>query len=78
MAWFELTYPVACATVLADGQPASGATGECYRGASLGVVVPRATAAVEVAQPLGFTYGVAGFAAGPFGLGTPPSSPPVG
>ena len=77
-AWFELTYPVTCGTVLTGGQQASGAPGECYQGASLGILVPRATAALTVAQPLRFTYGVAGFAVGPFGSGTPPPSPPVG
>jgi hypothetical protein len=77
-AWFELTYPVACASVLAQGQQPSGAPGQCYEGGSLGVLVPQATAALEVTQPLRFTYGTAGFAVGPFGSGTPPSSPPVG
>jgi len=39
-AWFEFTYPVACSTLLAPGQVSAGAPGECYQGASLGVLVP--------------------------------------
>jgi hypothetical protein len=77
-AWFEFTYPVTCATVLSPGQASSGAPGECYEGAFLGVIVSQATMALEVIQPLRFTYGTAGFTVGPFGSGTPPASPPVG
>jgi len=77
-AWFEFTYSVTCATLLSPGQAPSGAPGECYEGASLGVIVPQATAALEVAQPLRFSYGTLGFTVGSFGSGTPPTSPPVG
>jgi len=76
-AWFEFTYSVACTTVLSPGEAPSGAQGECYEGASLGVIVPQATTALEVGQPLRFTYGTVGFTVGPFGSGTPPASPPV-
>ena len=76
-AWFEFTYPVTCATVLSPGQVSSGAPGDCYQGASLGIIVPQATTALDVMQPLHFTYETSGFTVGPFGSGTPPRSPPV-
>jgi len=77
-AWFEFTYPVTCTSVLPAGQQSSGTPGECYQGLSLGVVAPQAATPILVAQPLRFTFGTAGFTVGPFGPGTPPSSPPVG
>jgi len=36
-----------------------------------------ATTTLDVRQPVRFTYGVEGFAVGPFASGTPPASPPV-
>jgi Domain of unknown function (DUF4232) len=77
-AWFELTYPVTCTTVLAPGPAASVSPGDCFRGSSLGVLVPGGTTPIAVTQPLRFNYGVAGFRVGPFWPGTPPGSPPVG
>jgi len=75
-AWFEFTYPVTCVTVLAPGQEPSGPDA-CYEGATLGVIVPQATQALDVTQPLRFTYGISGFTVGPFASGTPPPSPPT-
>jgi hypothetical protein len=76
--WFELSYPVDCTTVLLAGQASSGAPGQCYRGASLGVLLAQSPAASPVSQPLGFTYGASGFDVGPFASGAPPDPPPVG
>jgi Protein of unknown function (DUF4232) len=76
-AWFEFSYIVDCSTVLSQGQPSSGAPGECYQGSTLGVIVPQSFVPLDVPQPLGFTYGTSGFDVGPFGSGTPPASPPV-
>jgi len=76
-AWFELSYPVNCSMVLAPGQASSTAPGDCYQGATLGVVVPGATNTLDVDQPLSFTYGTAGFTVGPFGSQAPPSAPPT-
>ena len=76
-AWFEFTYPVACTTVLGPGPQASVAPGDCFEGATLGVVVAPGAAALHVNQPVRFDYGVAGFSVGPFRAGNPPSSPPV-
>jgi Protein of unknown function (DUF4232) len=77
-AWFELTYPVTCTTVLAPAPAPSVSPGDCFQGSSLGVLVPGGTTPIAVTQPLRFTYGVAGFRVGPFWPGSPPGSPPAG
>jgi len=76
-AWFEVSYPVQCSTVLAPGQTPTGAPGQCYEGQALGVIVPRSTTPLSVPQPLSFTFGTTGFDVGPFGAGGPPNPPPV-
>jgi len=76
-AWFEVSYPVECTTILTSAQAATGAPGQCYEGESLGVIVPKATTALSVSQPLRFTFGTAGFDIGAFGTGSPPNPPPV-
>jgi len=77
-AWFEVSYSVACSVVLPPGVPATGTSDQCYAGADLQVVAPRATSALLVPQPLRFTYGTAGFQVGPFQGGALPLSPPLG
>ena len=76
-AWFEISYSVACTTVLGPGQSPSGAPGQCARGRALGVLLPQGGAPLAVPQPLGFTFTPAGFDVGPFGPGAPPGSAPV-
>ena len=77
-AWFEVSYSVACSVVLGPGEVATGAPNECYAGSDLQVIVPQATSALLITEPLRFTFGTAGFQVGPFQGGPPPSSPPLG
>lgn len=76
--WFEFSYSVACTTVLASGSQTSVVPGDCFGGATLGIVITQGAAALQVNQPVRFDYGVAGFSVGPFQAGSPPNSPPVG
>jgi hypothetical protein len=76
-AWFEISYSVSCSSVLGPGQGPTGAPGQCYRGKSLGVLLPQADAALAVPQPLRFSFAPSGFDVGPFVTGAPPSSAPT-
>jgi len=77
-AWFEVSYSVSCSVVLRPFAPATGAPGQCYEGSELEITPPHATSPLAIAQPLGFTYGTAGFQVGPFQGGPLPASPPLG
>jgi len=77
LAWFEFSYPVACSTVLVPSASEAVVPGDCFEGATLGISVSTGAGALEVDQPVRFTYGIQGFAVGPFGAGNPPASPPV-
>jgi hypothetical protein len=77
-AWFEVSYPVTCTSVLASPRAPTGTPGQCERGGSLGVLLPQSTTPLDVAQPLGFTFAATGFDVGPFSSGAPPGSAPTG
>lgn len=74
-AWFEISYPDVCDTILTPGSGPTGSPNACYEGKWLQVTPPQTSSPLLVPEPFRFTYGIAGFDVGPFGTGSPPPLP---
>jgi len=74
-AWFELSYPDVCNTILNPGSGPTAIPNACYEGKWLEITPPKTASPLLVLEPLRFTYGVVGFDVGPFGTGSPPRLP---
>jgi hypothetical protein len=76
--WFEFSYPVTCSNVIVPNGSQAVVPGDCFAAATLKVTVPLGSTGSTITQPVRFTYGIQGFAVGPFAAGTPPPRPTAG